>query len=107
MRIRVGGDVQARNRVRMVYPVYPPRAMDQNITGTVVFHVIISRDGSVQKVDYISGPVELKLAGMDAVKNWGYRPTLLNHQPADGDTTVNVMFILDNKDIPKSRSKNP
>jgi hypothetical protein len=81
--------------------------MDQNITGTVVFHVIISRDGSVQKVDYISGPVELKLAGMDAVKNWGYRPTLLNHQPADGDTTVNVMFILDNKDIPKSRSKNP
>ena len=94
MRIRVGGDAQAKNLVRMVHPVYPPHAMDQNITGNVVFHVIIAVDGSVRKVDYVSGPVELKLAAMDAVKEWGYKTTLPNGEPVEVDTTVKVVFAL-------------
>ncbi len=57
-------------------------------------HVVIAQDGSVQRVDYISGQKELKVAAMDAVMEWTYKPTLLNGQPVEVDTTVKVVFSL-------------
>jgi len=93
-RIRVGGNVQAASLVHQVYPVYPTYAKSQHITGTVVLHVIVARDGSVQTVEFVSGPDELKNSAMDAVKQWRYRPTLLNGQPVEVDTTVQVIFSI-------------
>jgi TonB family protein len=94
-RIHVPGDVAEKNLIRPVFPVYPSHAaFDLHITGTVLMHVIISQDGSVQKVGYISGPKELKDAAMDAMREWEYKPSLLNGQPVEVDTTVKIVFSL-------------
>jgi protein TonB len=91
----VPGDVAEKNLIHRVLPVYPPRAaFDLHTTGTVLMRVIISRDGSILKVDYISGPKELKDSAMDAVMEWKYRPALLNGQPVEVDTTVKMLYSL-------------
>lgn len=95
LRISVPGDVAKKNLIRPVFPVYPPHAaFDLHITGTVLMRVIISQDGSVQKVGYISGPKELKDAAMDAMREWKYKPTTLNGQPVEVETTVKIAFSL-------------
>jgi TonB family protein len=95
LRIRVPGDIAEKNLIRRVLPVYPPRAaFELHITGTVLLHVIISRDGSILKAGYISGPKELKNSAMDAMMEWKYRPTLLNGQRVEVDTTVKMVYLL-------------
>jgi TonB family protein len=93
-RIKVPADVQEKNLIHRVYATYPSRAFDQQITGTVLLHVIIARDGSVLRVSYISGPKMLKDAAMDAVMEWKYKPTPVNGQPVEVDTTVKMVFSL-------------
>ncbi len=93
-RIRVGGAAQARSLVHQVQPTYPMYAKMQYITGTVVLHVILARDGSVQTVEVVSGPDDLVRSAVDAVKQWRYKPTLLNGQPVEVDTTVQVIFSM-------------
>lgn len=93
-RIRVPADVQEKNLVHRVVCVYPDAAMSRHITGTVLMHVIVSQDGTVQKVDYISGPTLLKNAAMYTVKEWKYKPTMVNGQPVEVDTTVKIVFSL-------------
>jgi TonB family protein len=94
-RIRVPGDVQEQNLTHRVYATYPPHAaFDLHISGTVLMHVVISRNGSVQSVAYISGPKELKDAAMDAVMKWKYNRPTLNGQPVEVDTTVDMVFSL-------------
>lgn len=73
-------------------PTYPPGALARHITGTVILHVILAVDGSVQNVDVVSGPDELRQAAVDAVKKWRYKPTLLNGKPIEVDTTIQVIF---------------
>lgn len=79
----------------MVPPVYPQIAKAAHVSGTVVLHTIIAKDGSVKDLKVISGPDFLVGAAMDAVKQWTYRPTLLNGQPVEVDTTITVIFTLD------------
>lgn len=93
-RIRIGGNVQARNLVHQVFPIYPQDAKYEHITGTVVLHVIVARDGSVQTVEVVSGPDALVRSAVDAVKQWRYKPILLNGQPVEVDTTVQVIFSI-------------
>ena len=93
-RIKVPADVQEKNLIHRVYATYPSRAFDQQITGTVLLHVIIAEDGSVLEVSYISGPKMLKDAAMGAVMEWKYKPTLVNGQPVQVDTTVKMVFSL-------------
>src|SRR5580704_18128890 len=92
--VRVGGQVQAANLLRMVQPVYPPIAKTAHISGTVVLHAIISKEGVIEKLEYVSGPPLLMKNAMDAVNQWRYRPTLLNGEPVEVDTTVSVVFTL-------------
>jgi len=94
MRIRVGGNVAAAQIVHQVQPIYPAEAKAAHVSGTVVLHVIIARDGSMQKVEVVSGPPMLIQAAVDAVQQWRYRPTLLNGQPVEVDSTVQVVFTL-------------
>jgi len=93
-RIRVGGNVQAAKLIRQPLPVYPQIAKTAHIQGTVVLHAIIDKDGSVQEVQYISGPPLLMRAAMDAVKQWRYQPTTLNGEAVQVDTTISVVFTL-------------
>src|SRR5271156_714560 len=92
--IRVGGNVAQANLIRQVTPVYPPIARTAHISGTVMLHAIIGKDGTVQDLQYISGPPLLMKNAMDAVRQWRYKPTLLNGEPVDVDTTISVVFTL-------------
>jgi periplasmic protein TonB len=93
-RIKVGGDVQAAALVRQVTPAYPNIAKTAHVSGTVVLHAIISKDGSIEKLEYVSGPPLLMASAITAVKEWKYRPTMLNGQPVEVDTTVQVVFSM-------------
>jgi periplasmic protein TonB len=93
-RIKVGGDVQSASLVERVTPEYPDIAKSAHVSGTVTLHAIISKDGSIQKLEYVSGPPLLMASAMRAVKEWRYRPTMLNGQPVEVDTTVQVVFSL-------------
>lgn len=93
-RIRVGGNVQAASLLRKVDPVYPPIAKTAHISGTVVLHAIIAKDGTVQQLEYVSGPPLLMKAAMDAIREWRYKPTLLNGEPVEIDTTISVVFSI-------------
>jgi protein TonB len=92
--LRVGGNVQQANLLRQVTPLYPPIAKTAHISGTVVLHAIISKDGTIEQLEYISGPPLLMKNAMDAVRQWRYRPTMLNGEPVEVDTTVSVVFTL-------------
>lgn len=95
-RIRVGGNVQAAKILKMVRPEYPLQMKAAGITGTVVMQAVISREGDVLNLDAISQDVhpDLVEAAMTAVKQWRYQPTLLNGQPVEIITLINVNFTL-------------
>ena len=93
-RIRVGGNVQAANLLRKVVPVYPPLAKQARIQGTVRFTAVIGKDGTIQNLQVITGHPLLQQAAMDAVRQWQYRPTLLNGEPVEVVTTIDVNFTL-------------
>jgi protein TonB len=93
-RLRQGGQVAAANIIKRVQPKYPHKARDAGIQGIVKLHVIIGKDGSVSQLDAISGHPLLVKAAIDAVRQWKYRPTLLNGEPVEVDTTVDIIFTL-------------
>jgi protein TonB len=93
-RIRQGGSVQAALLVNKVQPVYPPLARQTRISGTVRLHAIISKSGTVESLEVLSGHPLLVRAAMDAVQQWKYKPTLLNGEPVEVDTTIDVIFSL-------------
>jgi len=93
-RIRQGGNVQAARLTNKVQPAYPPLARQTRISGTVRLHAIIGKDGSVQQLTLESGHPLLVQAALDAVKQWRYQPTLLNGEPVEVDTTIDVIFSL-------------
>jgi periplasmic protein TonB len=92
--VRVGGNVQQANLASQVKPVYPPEAKQDRVQGTVQLDVIIDKQGHVEQVSVLAGPEPLIQAAVDAVKQWTYRPTLLNGEPVRVETTVDVNFTL-------------
>jgi periplasmic protein TonB len=93
-RIRQGGNVTAAKLVNQVKPNYPPLARQTRISGTVRLHAIIGKDGTVQSLQLESGHPLLVQAALDAVRQWRYQPTLLNGEPVEVDTTIDVVFSL-------------
>ena len=93
-RIRVGGNVQQAKLLVKVMPVYPPEAKAQGIEGTVVFQATIDKDGTVASLMVLSGDPMLVTAAMDAVKQWQYSTTLLNGDPVEVVTDIQVNFTL-------------
>lgn len=93
-RVTVGGNVQAARLVNRVQPVYPPLARQTRISGTVKLHAIIGKDGSVQQLQVVSGHPLLVQSALDAVRQWRYQPTLLNGDPVEVDTEIDVIFSL-------------
>jgi TonB family protein len=74
-------------------PIYPAEALKQNVSGTVALQATIGSDGHVAALRIISGPAELHQAALDAVRQWTYQPYLLNGQPIEVETTINVAFV--------------
>lgn len=93
-RIHVGGNVQSAKLLRQIIPTYPPIAKTAHISGTVILHAIIAKDGSIQALAYVSGPPLLMRNAMEAVRQWRYQPTELNGEPVEVDTTISVVFTL-------------
>ena len=93
-RIRVGGNVQAASLVHQVVPVYPPIAKTAHVSGTVILHAIIGKDGMIQQLEVLNGHPLLQQSALDAVRQWRYQPTLLNGEPVEVDTTIDVIFSL-------------
>jgi TonB family protein len=92
-RIGVPGYFEDKNVVYRAPAIYPAFS-ELKPTGTVVLHAIIAQDGTVKKLDAVSGPETLRQSALDAVKQWKYKPALLNGQPVEVDTTVHVVFSL-------------
>jgi protein TonB len=93
-RVRVSQGVSQGLLVRKVNPTYPPLARQARISGTVVLHAVISKDGSIENLTLVSGHPMLAPAAIDAVKQWKYKPYLLNGEPVEVDTEVQVNFTL-------------
>jgi TonB family protein len=93
-RITIGGNVQQAKLIRQPTPVYPPLAKQARISGVVKFQVVIAVDGTVKDIAVISGHPLLVPAALEAVKLWVYQPTLLNGQPVEVLTQIDVNFTL-------------
>lgn len=93
-RIKQGGEVTAASIVTQTRPVYPSLARQARIQGTVVLHAIIDREGKVAQLEVVSGHPLLVQSALDAVKQWRYKPTRLNGDPVEVDTTIQVTFTM-------------
>jgi TonB family protein len=95
-RVRVSQAVSNGLVVRRVYPHYPPEARKGHIQGAVALHAIISKAGDIAKLELVSGDPLLVPAAMEAVKQWKYKPYLLNGKAVEVDTQITVNFTLSN-----------
>jgi periplasmic protein TonB len=93
-RTKVGGNVQEAKIISRPNPIYPPLARQARIQGKVQLHAIIDKEGRVSQLEVVSGHPLLVKAALDAVQNWRYQPTILNGEPVEVDTTIDVNFVL-------------
>jgi protein TonB len=93
-RVRVASRVAEANLIHDVAPAYPPEAGRARIEGTVVLLAVIGKDGSVQDVKVESGVPLLAQAAIDAVKQWRYKPYLLNGEPVEVASRITINFTL-------------
>lgn len=93
-RIRVGGNVQAMNLIKKVTPVYPPEAKLAGIQGSVRFTATIGKDGTITNLVLVSGDPVLAESAREAVSQWVYKPTLLNGNPVEVVTQIDVNYTL-------------
>lgn len=90
----ISAGVMAGNKISGALPQYPVIAREVRIQGTVVLGAIISRTGTIENLQVISGPPMLVPAAEEAVRTWRYRPYLLNGEPVEVETTIHVVFNL-------------
>lgn len=93
-RIRVPSPIAEANLVYDVAPKYPPEAGRARIEGTVVLWAVIGKDGTVEDVRVERGLPVLAQAAIEAVKQWRYRPYLLNGEPVEIDSQITINFTL-------------
>jgi protein TonB len=92
--VKLSEGVLEAQLISRVEPQYPPLAIQTKTEGTVRLHAIISRDGRITSLDVLSGHPFLVKAALDAVRQWRYRPTLLNGEPVEVETSITVIFRL-------------
>ena len=93
---QVGGEVQAAKLLKKVIPVYPPLARQARVSGTVQLIGVIAKDGALQQLQVVGGHPLLVKAALDAVRQWIYRPTLLNGHAVEVIAPIDVIFSLSN-----------
>ena len=92
--LRIGGNVALKNLVRKVTPEYPADAKQMGVQGTVRILTLLGLDGKVRHMKVQSGPPELVESALEAVKQWEYKPTLLNGKPVYVLTLIDIHFTL-------------
>ena len=93
-KVNISAGVAVGMLLQKTQPVYPPIAKAARVSGTVVLQATISKTGAIENLRVVSGPAMLQQAALDAVRSWRYRPYLLNNEPVEVETTVNVIFTL-------------
>jgi protein TonB len=93
-RITVGGKVIQASLIKRVVPAYPPLARQARIQGTVRFTAIIGRDGTIQNLQLVSGHPLLVPAATEAIRQWVYKPTILNTETVEVITQIEFTFTL-------------
>jgi periplasmic protein TonB len=93
-RVRVSQGVTQGLLIRKVQPAYPPLARQARIQGTVLLAAEISKDGTIENLHLISGHPMLAPAAIEAVKQWKYKPYILNGEPVEVETQITVNFTL-------------
>ncbi len=91
--IRVG-TMELAMAISRPQPHYPPLAKQARIQGVVRLEAIISKTGTIERLQLLSGHPLLVPSALDAVKQWRYRPTILNGEPVEVVTTIEVHFTL-------------
>jgi len=90
LRIHIDGTTQAKSLLYKVTPTKPADA--SNVSGNVVLHAVIGEDGRPHELEYVSGPPILAQVAIDAVTWWQYRVATVGDEPAEVDTTIEVVF---------------
>ena len=93
-RIRVSSGVTQGLVIHKVEPNYPPIAKTARVSGTVILQAVISKEGTIENLRVVSGHPLLTQSAVEAVKQWRYRPYILNGDPVEVETTVEVHFTL-------------
>ncbi len=93
-RVRISQGVTKGLLIRRIEPTYPALAKSARVQGEVVLRAIISKNGDIEDLQLVSGHPMLVQAAIDAVRQWKYKPYLLNGQPVEVDTTITVIFSL-------------
>ena len=93
-RVRVSQGVTQGLLLRKIQPSYPPLARQARIQGSVLLQAEISKDGSIENLRLISGHPMLAPAAIEAVKQWKYKPYILNGEPVAVETQITVNFTL-------------
>ncbi len=93
-RVRVSQGVSEGNLISQIKPPYPPMAKMARVQGAVVLQAIISKQGTIENLRVVSGHPMLVQAALDAVKQWRYRPYLLNGEPVEVETQITLNFSL-------------
>jgi protein TonB len=92
--IRISSLTAESEIILKTMPIYPPIARAARIEGTVRLAATISKNGTIENLRVTSGPAMLQQAALNAVSCWRYRPYLLDGQPVEVETTVDVIFTL-------------
>jgi TonB family protein len=92
--VHVSSNVSQGLLITKVAPEYPADAREQRIQGQVRLEVTIDKEGNVSNIQLVSGHPSLAPAAIEAVKQWKYRPYLLNGEPVEVETIVTVNFTL-------------
>jgi TonB family protein len=93
--VRVGGDIKPPIKTKDAKPVYPPMARQTRTQGTVILELTIGEDGKVKGVKVLKSLALLDAAATDAVKQWEFKPTLVNGKTISVIMTTAVNFSLD------------
>jgi TonB family protein len=92
--IAVKAEVMQGQAIHRVTPVYPEDAKKAKIQGTVKLDAVIGKTGAVEQLNVVSGPEKLQQSALDAVRQWTYKPFLLNGDPVEVKTTISVVYSL-------------
>jgi protein TonB len=93
-KVRVSSGVVAGNKISGPNPTYPQIARTARIQGQVVLQATISKQGTIENLHAVSGPPMLYQSAIDAVRQWRYKPYILNGEPVEVETTIDVNFTL-------------
>ena len=92
--VAVKPEIMQKQILHKVPPVYPEEAKKERIQGQVELDAVIGKTGDVEELKAVSGPKELQQSALDAVRQWTYKPFLVNGDPVDVKTTINVFYTL-------------